>query len=148
MGPWGRLAFNIEYENRWSRDLGNLLLASNGDNGNLQNCWCLECCFPVRSTFLELAMMKIQMVFTELITICPLSIHIKIITKIFQLGCRTALRRRWPPMKMTRQIWRVPVFGRHCRNECSFFPVMFHINVNYLKLPFHWYQYWYVCAFW
>ena len=39
LGPWGRLAFDIECENRWSRDLGNLLLASNGgDNGNLQNC--------------------------------------------------------------------------------------------------------------
>ena len=93
LGPWGRLAFDIECENRWSRDLGNLLLASNGYNGNLQKCCCLECCFPVRSTFLELAMMKIQMFFTELITICPLSIHIKIITKIFQLVCRTALRR-------------------------------------------------------
>ena len=126
-----------------------LLLASNGDiNGNLQNCWCLECCFPVRSTFLELAKMKIQMFFTELITICPLSIHINIITKIFWLGCRTFLQRMWPPMKMTRQIWRVPVFGCHCRNGCSFFPVMFHINVNYLNLPFYWYQYWYVCAFW
>ena len=34
---------------QWNiRDLGNLLLASNGDNGNLQNCWCLECCFSVR----------------------------------------------------------------------------------------------------
>ena len=39
-------------------------------------------------------------------------------------------------MKMTRQICRVPVFGCHCGNECSFFPVMFHINENYLKLLF------------
>ena len=36
-GPKGGLAFDLECENRWSRDLGNLLLASNGDNGNLQN---------------------------------------------------------------------------------------------------------------
>ena len=30
-GPWGGLASDIECENRWSRDLGNLLPASNGD---------------------------------------------------------------------------------------------------------------------
>ena len=29
------------------------------DNGILKNCWCLECCFSVRSTFLKLAMVKI-----------------------------------------------------------------------------------------
>ena len=36
-GPWGGLAFDIESGNRWSRDLGNLLLASNGADGNRQN---------------------------------------------------------------------------------------------------------------
>ena len=30
-GPWGELAFDIECENRLSRDLGILLLASDGD---------------------------------------------------------------------------------------------------------------------
>ena len=39
-------------------------------------------------------MMKIQMFLTELIITYPLSIHIKIITKSFKLGYRTALRRR------------------------------------------------------
>ena len=63
------------YIDRWSRDLGNLLLASNGDNWIPQNCWCLEGCFSVISTFLELAMMKIQLIFTELLTTCTLSIH-------------------------------------------------------------------------
>ena len=65
--PWGALAFDIEYENRWSRDLGtsNLPLASKGDNGNLQNCWCLDCCFLGISIFLELAMLKIQMIFNK-----------------------------------------------------------------------------------
>ena len=147
-GPWGGLASDIEYENRWSRDLGNLPPASNGDNGNLQNCWFLECCFPVGSTFLELATLEIQMIIHELITTCPLTNHIKIITNFVKLGCLTAWRRRWPPMKMTRQICRVPVFGCHCGNESSFFQVMFHINENYLKLSFYWYQYWYVCAIW
>ena len=128
--------FDIEYENGWSRDLDNLPLASNGDNGNLQNCWCLECCFPVRSTFLELATWKIQMIFHELITTCPLSNHIKTITKIFQLGCRTALRRRWPPMKMTRQICRVPVFGCHCGNESSFFSSHVAYQWKLLKIVF------------
>ena len=120
--------------NSWSRDLGSLLLASNEDNGILKNCWCLECCFSVGSTFLQLAMVKIQMIFSELLTTCTLSIHIKIIAKFLKLGCRTTLRRRWPPLKMTRQICRVPDFGYHCRNEytCSFYPVMFHINENYL----------------
>ena len=28
----------LNVKNRWSRDLGNLLPASNGNNGNLQNC--------------------------------------------------------------------------------------------------------------
>ena len=51
-----------------------------------------------------------------------------------------------PPFKMTHQICRITVFGGHCWFECSFFPVMFHINKNYLKLSFHWYQYLYVCA--
>ena len=46
----------------WSRDLGNLLLASNGDHGILKNCLRLECCFSVPSTFLQLAMVKIQMI--------------------------------------------------------------------------------------
>ena len=145
-GPWGRLAFDIECENKWSRDLGNLLLASNGDNGILKNCWCLECCFSVRSTFLELAMVKIQMIFCELLTTCTLSIHIKIIAKLLKLRCRTALWRRWPTLKMTRQICCVPDFGYHCRKECCFYPVMFHINENYLKLSFYWYQYSYMCA--
>ena len=54
----------------------------------------LECCFSVRSTFLELAMVKIQMIFCELLTTCTVSIHIKIIAKLLKLGCRTALRRR------------------------------------------------------
>ena len=36
--PWGRPTFDIEFENSWSCDLGNLFLASNGDNGILQNC--------------------------------------------------------------------------------------------------------------
>ena len=98
-GPWGSLAFDTECENMWSRDLGSLLLASNRDSGVLHNCWCLGCCFSVRSTFPQLAMMKIQMIFTELITICPASIHIKIITKLLKLGCRTALQRRWPLWK-------------------------------------------------
>ena len=39
-GGW---EFEIKGVGDWG--LGNLLLASNGDNGNLQNCWCLECCF-------------------------------------------------------------------------------------------------------
>ena len=34
----------------WSRDLGNLLLASDGGNGILKNCIRLECCFSVLST--------------------------------------------------------------------------------------------------
>ena len=62
------------------------------------------------------------MIFNELITTCPLSNHIKIITNFVKLGCRTALRRRCPPpLEMTRQICRVPVFGYHCGNESSFF---------------------------
>ena len=77
------------------------------------------------------------MIFSKLLTICTLSIHIKIIAKLLKLGCRTTLRRRWPPLKMTRQICRIPDFGYHCRNECSFYPVMFHINENYLKLSFY-----------
>ena len=36
--PWGTLAFDIECENMWSRDLGSLLLASNGDSGIMHNC--------------------------------------------------------------------------------------------------------------
>ena len=39
-------------------------------------------------------MVKIQMIFCELLTTCTLSIHIKIIAKLLKLGCRTALRRR------------------------------------------------------
>ena len=87
------LAIDIECEKMWSRDLGSLLLASNGDSGILHICLCLECCFSVRSTFPKLAMVKIQMIFTELITIYPSSIHIKLITKLLKLGCRTALQR-------------------------------------------------------
>ena len=86
-------------------DLSNLLPASIGDNGKFQNRWCLECSFPVRSTFPEHVTLKIQMIFTEFITTCPFSIHIKIITKILKLWCSTALWRRWhppPPRK-----WRV-----------------------------------------
>ena len=79
-----------------------LLLASNGDSGIPHNCWCLECSFSVWSTLPQLAMMKIQMIFTELIAICPSSVHIKMITKLLKLGCRTALQRRWPLWK-----WRV-----------------------------------------
>ena len=82
--PLGRLAFDIESKNRCSHDLGNLKQASN-DNRNLQNCWCIECCFPVRSTFPELAILEIQMFFTELISTCPLSIHIKSITILYRL---------------------------------------------------------------
>ena len=72
----------------WSRDLGSLLLASNGDSGILHNCWCLECCFSVRSTFPQLTMMKIQMIFTELITIRPSSIHKKILPNYLNLTVR------------------------------------------------------------
>ena len=39
----------------------------------------------LRSTFLELAMVKIQMIFCELLTTCTLSIHIKIIAKLLKL---------------------------------------------------------------
>ena len=39
-------------------------------------------------------MVKIQMIFCELLTTCTLSIHKKIIAKLLKLGCRTALRRR------------------------------------------------------
>ena len=125
----------------WSRDLGSLLLASNGDSGILHNCWCLECCFSlVRSTFPQLAMMKIQMIFTELITICPSSKHIKIITKLLKLGCRTVLF-KGDPLKMTRTCLWLPI-----PEWMKLFPVMFHINETYLNLPFYWYQYWYVCA--
>ena len=53
--------------------------------------------FLVRSTFLELATLENQMFFTELMTTCPLLIHIKIITKIVKLWCRTTLRRGCPP---------------------------------------------------
>ena len=102
--------------------------------------------FSVRSTFLQLAIVKIQMIFSELLTTFTLSIHIKIIAKLLKLGCRTTLRWRWPPLKMTRQTCRVPDFGYHCRYECSFYPVMFHITENYLKLSFYWYQYSYLCA--
>ena len=66
----------------------------------------------------------------------PLSIHMKSITKILKIGCCTLLRRRWPLMKMTRQICRFPLLGCHYRNECSFISVIFHINENYLKLTF------------
>ena len=60
--------------------------------------------FSIRSTFPQLAMMKIQMIFTEFyIAICPLSFHKKIITKLLKLGCRSALQRRWP-------LWKWPVF--------------------------------------
>ena len=72
----------------WSRDLGSLLLASNGDSGILHNCWCLECCFSVRSTFPQLAMMKIQMIFTELITIRPSLIHKKLLPNYLNLTVR------------------------------------------------------------
>ena len=44
-------------------------------------------------------MLKIQMIFNELITTCPLSNHIKVITNFVKLGCRTALQRSWPPLK-------------------------------------------------
>ena len=93
------------------------------------------------------AMLKIQRIFNELITTCPLSNHIQIITNFVKLGCCTALRRRWPPMNMTHQFCRVPVFGCHCGNESSFFPVMFHINENYFKMSFYWYQYWFYVPF-
>ena len=70
----------------WSRDLGSLLLESNGDRRILHNCWCLECCFSVRSTFHQWAMMKIQMIFTELITIRPSSIHKKLLPNYLNLS--------------------------------------------------------------
>ena len=124
-GPWGRLAFDIECKNRWSHDLGNLLLASIGDNGNLQNCWYLECCFPVRSSFPEYIMLKIQMIFK---TTCPLSIHIKLLPKYLNLCIVLPCAEGDPPMKMTPQICRIPAFGCYCRNKCSFFPVMFNIH--------------------
>ena len=138
------MAFDIECENMWSRDLGSLLLASNGDSGILHNCWCLECCFSVRSTFPQLAMMEIQKIFNELITICPSSIHIKIIIKLLKLRCRTALQRRW-------LLWKRLVLSRTCLwlplpEWVKLFPVMFHINETYLNFPFYWYQYWNVCA--
>ena len=47
----------------------------------------------IDSIILELATWKIQVIFNELITTCPLSNHIKIITNFFKLRCRTALRR-------------------------------------------------------
>ena len=86
----------------------------------------------------------------ELLTTCALSIHIKIIAKLLQLGCRTALWRRWhPPLendawKLT--LCRIPDLGYHCWNECSFYPVLIYINENNLKLSFYWYQYSNVCA--
>ena len=39
-------------------------------------------------------MVKIQMIFCELLKTCTLSIHINIIAKLLKLGCRTALRKR------------------------------------------------------
>ena len=39
-------------------------------------------------------------------------------------------------MASSRQIRRVAVFGCHCRNECSFYPVMFNININNLHCIF------------
>ena len=87
--------------------------------------------FSVRSTFPHWAMMKIRMIFTELITICPSSIHIKIITKLLKLGCRTALQRRWSLRK-----WRVFVaylFWLPLPEWVKLFPGMFHINETHLK---------------
>ena len=54
-------------------------------------------------------MLKIQMIFNELITTCPLSNHTKIITNFVKLACRTALRRRWPPWQ-----WRVKYAASLC----------------------------------
>ena len=42
------------------------------------------------STFPENVTLKIKMIFTELIAICPLSIYVKIITKILNVACGVA----------------------------------------------------------
>ena len=86
---------------------------------------------------------------TKLLITFTLSIHAKI---YYQTNClRVSYRlpkevNPPPPLKMTRQICRFTVFGCHCWYECRFFPVMFHVNKNCLKLSFHWYQYLYACA--
>ena len=47
----------------------------------------LECCFHVGSTFPNsYVTLKIQMIFTELITVCPLSIQLKLLPKYLNLG--------------------------------------------------------------
>ena len=134
------LAFGIECENRWSLDLGNLLLASNGDSGNLQNCWCLEWCFSVRSSEPcwnqwfnnNMSFVKsYQNYYQFLLTLVSYRLAKKVT----------------PDENDASNLPR-PCFGCHCGNESSFFPVMFNISGNFLKLPFYWYQYWYVCAIW
>ena len=123
----------------WSRDLGSLLLASNGDRGILHNCWCLECWFSVRSTFPQLAMMKIQMIFTELITIHPSSIHKKLLPNYLNLSVG-------PPCKEGDPYENDAFLSRTCLwvplpEWVKFFPVMFHINETFLNLPLYWYHY-------
>ena len=89
--------------------------------------------------------MKIQMIVTELITICPLSTHIKILPNYLNLGvvppCKEGGPNENDASNLSRTCLWLPL-----PEWVKLFPVMFHINETYLNLPFYWYQYWYVCA--
>ena len=80
------------------------------------------------------------MISAELLITFTLSIHVKFLPNKLFKGVIPPSKECDPPFKMTRQICRITVFGGHCWFECSFFPVMLHINKNYLKLSIHWYN--------
>ena len=120
-GPWGRLAFDIECKNRWSRDLGNVLLASYGDNANLQICiyFCM---------FWELFFSQISINWVingkKSNNFCWIIYFVNSCENFYQTNClRVSYRlpKSMTPFKMTRQICRITVFGGHCLFECSFF---------------------------
>ena len=84
------MTFDFEYENRWSRDLGNLLLPSK----------------------------KIMEIFTQLpMPLVPFFNQINIF-RVSNVENSNGFHwiNWWTNMKMTRQICHVPVFGCHCRN--------------------------------
>ena len=150
MGPWGGLVSDIEVRKYVVTWPGEFVRAPDGDIGTLQICMYF-CMFWV----LFFSQISINWVINgknsnEFCWIINNIYFVSTCNFFYRTNClRVSFRlpkKGTPPFKMTRQICRIPVFDGHCWFECSFFPVMFHINKSYLKLSFHWYQYWYVCA--
>ena len=151
MGPWGGLVSDIEVRKYVVTWPGEFVRASNGDIGTLQICMYF-CMFWVLF-FSEISINwvingknsnEFCWIINNIYFVSTCKFFYR--TNCLRVSFRLPKKGTDPPLK-----WRVKFVASLFLTataglSVAFFPVMFHINKSYLKLSFHWYQYWYVYA--